>query len=219
MRFFALVSCLFLLYSCGPKIIDKPIVFNDLRRELSLKYMEEHYGIEKNTPVIEPKMVVVHWTAIPTLEGSFNAFRDPLLPNSRTAIKDAGSLNVSVQFLVDRDGSIYRLMPETTMGRHVIGLNHVAIGIENVGGTKTTPLTRQQLKANIELIKYLSSKYDIEYVLGHYQYQNFEQHELWKEKDEDYRTHKIDPGEDFMAAIWAATKDLNLKPVPKEKEI
>lgn len=210
-----------LLLSCSStqktseSIINKPIVFNEEREELSLQYMRDRYGIEQEMPVIDPKMIVLHWTAIPTLEGSFAAFKDPVLPNVREEIAGAGNLNVSAHFLVDRDGQIYRLMPETVMARHVIGLNHVAIGVENVGGTETTPLTREQLKANIKLVKYLKSKYDIQYVIGHHEYANFEGHTLWKEKDEGYRTTKYDPGEKFMKKIRAAVKSLNFKPVPQ----
>jgi hypothetical protein len=219
---FTLVSLLFI--SCGAtksntkRIIDRPIVFNEERKELSLEYMKERYGLEQEEPTIEPKMVVLHWTAIPTLERSFEAFKNPVLPGARTAISGAGSLNVSTQFLVDRDGQIYRLMPETLMGRHVIGLNHTAIGVENVGGTKETPLTEEQLEANIWLVRYLKSKYNIEYVIGHHEYTNFEGHDLWLEKDASYRTQKSDPGKDFMEKVRTATKDLQFKAIPEKPE-
>lgn len=204
--------------SCGLKIIDRPIIFNELRKELSLQYLKEHYGLNQISPEIDPQMIVVHWTAIPTLDGSFSAFEDPELPRSRTEIAEAGSLNVSTHFLVDRDGTIYRLMPETLMGRHVIGLNHVAIGIENVGGTSATPLTEEQLKSNIRLIKYLNRKYNIKYLLGHYEYQHFEDHVLWLEQNEGYRTTKTDPGRGFMKTLRKATSDLNFKPIPKKND-
>ncbi|HSP13049.1 MAG TPA: peptidoglycan recognition family protein, partial [Salegentibacter sp.] len=101
------------------------------------------------------------------------------------------------------------------MARHVIGLNHVAIGIENVGGTEETPLTRAQIDANIWLVNYLANKYDIDYLIGHYEYTNFENHPLWREKDSAYRTQKTDPGEDFMKAVRNATRNFNFKPVPQ----
>ncbi|WP_251740702.1 peptidoglycan recognition family protein [Gramella sp. AN32] len=200
----------------GHKIIDKPIDFKKDRIDLSLQYMKDRYGLEKTSPSIVPKMIVLHWTAIPTLEDSFNAFKNSELPQSREAISGAGQLNVSSHFLVDRNGVIYRLMPETVMARHVIGLNHVAIGIENVGGTKNTPLTDAQLQSNIWLVKYLSNKYNIQYVIGHYEYTNFEDHELWLEKDPSYRTEKVDPGEDFMKEIRNALKSRNFKEVPSK---
>jgi N-acetyl-anhydromuramyl-L-alanine amidase AmpD len=169
-------------------------------------------------PTIEPKMIVVHWTVYPTLEQAFEAFYSPQLPNYRPDIKNMSALNVSSHFMVDRDGTIYRLMPENLMARHVIGLNHCAIGIENVGGTDKNPLTRAQLDSNIWLIDYLTEKYSIDYLIGHYEYTNFEAHKLWLEKEESYRTEKEDPGEDFMKDIRVATRKQNFKPVPKKTD-
>ncbi|WP_417371067.1 peptidoglycan recognition family protein [Gelidibacter japonicus] len=215
MKYSLLCISLFLFYSCGTskQIVDKPILFNEERIQLTKEYLSTRYGLEQDNPTIIPKMIVLHWTVIPTMEKTFQAFYDPELP-SRPDLATASSLNVSSQFLVDQDGTIYRLMPETTMARHVIGLNHTAIGVENVGGTKDLPLTKKQIKSNIWLVKYLSEKYPIEYLIGHYEYTNFEGHELWLEVDEGYRTIKNDPGEDFMNAVRKRTKKLNLKSVP-----
>jgi N-acetyl-anhydromuramyl-L-alanine amidase AmpD len=205
-----------LLTSCAStKIVDRPIVFNAEREQLTKEYLTDRYGIENPTISIVPKMIVLHWTAIPTLEGSFDAFNAPTIPNWRTMVQNASSLNVSSHFLVAQDGTIYQLMPETVMGRHVIGLNHCAIGIENVGGTEETPLTKAQLQANIWLVNYLSNKFDIDYLIGHYEYPLFEGHELWLEKDAEYRTEKTDPGEEFMANVRKATTKFKFKPVPQ----
>ncbi len=214
--FYILISFLTIVYSCSSskKIVDKAIMFNDEREKLTLEYLSDRYGLEQAEPTIIPRMIVLHWTAIPTFEGSFDAFERPKLPVWRPDIKNMSPLNVSSHFLIDQDGTIYRLMPETMMGRHVIGLNHCAIGVENVGGTEDTPLTEEQLKSNIWLVKYLAKKYDIEYVIGHYEYSNFEGHELWLEKDNGYRTKKTDPGEKFMGDVRKATKNLNFKQVP-----
>ena len=205
------------LFSCNSnEIIDRPIIFDEQREQLTLEYLSQRYGLEQDSPDILPKMIVLHWTVIPTLEESFDAFNKPTLPNWRPDINDVSGLNVSSQFLVDRDGSIYRLMPETTMARHVIGLNHCAIGIENVGGTSELPLTKAQLKSNIWLVEYLAGKYDIDYVIGHYEYTNFEGHELWLEKDEGYRTEKTDPGKAFLDAVKEATAHLKFKNTPEK---
>ena len=180
---------------CSPKITDKTIPFDQERIDLSLEYMETRYGIKKDIPSIDPKLVVVHWTAIPTFEGSFRAFYENKLPSSRVAISGASSLNVSIHFLVDLNGDIYRLMPDTLFARHVIGLNHSAIGIENVG---RGPLNEAQFKANKKLIKMLLKKYDLNYVIGHHEYKKFIGHKLWMEKDPNYLTQKSDPGDEFM---------------------
>ncbi len=199
------------------RIVEKPIIFDEKRSQLTLEYMAERYGIKKDSPTIEPRMIVLHWTVFPTLEESFEAFRPSTLPNYRPDIEGISGLNVSAHFLVDRDGTIYRLMPETTMARHVIGLNHCSIGIENVGGTNKNPLTDSQLEANIWLVNYLADKYSIEYLIGHYEYTKFEQHEYWLEKDHSYRTEKEDPGESFLKNVREATKKFNFKSVPENQ--
>ncbi|MBT30479.1 MAG: N-acetylmuramoyl-L-alanine amidase [Thalassobius sp.] len=196
------------------KIVDKPITWNDKRKELSLEYLQQRHSLDLDSPYINPKMVVVHYTVIPTLEGTMRAFMDPELPGAREAIKGASSLNVSSQFVIDQDGTIYRLLPETAFARHVIGLNYCAIGIENVGGTEEVPLTKKQLKSNVKLIKYLKKKYDIEYLIGHSEYTDFAGSALWKEVDDNYRTKKSDPGDDFMKGIRKKVKKLDFKSQP-----
>jgi N-acetyl-anhydromuramyl-L-alanine amidase AmpD len=212
---YLLLIILFVSCTTSKTIIEHPITFNDERKILTLEYLENRYGLDQDTPQIVPKMIVLHWTVIPTFEKSFEAFNPVSLPNWRPDIKDVSGLNVSSQFLVDRDGTIYRLLPETTMARHVIGLNHCAIGVENVGGTDDLPLTKAQLKSNIWLVKYLKDKYDIDYLIGHYEYTLFENHPLWLEKDAGYRTKKTDPGPDFMFEVRKAVKDLEFKELPK----
>ncbi|WP_215223237.1 N-acetylmuramoyl-L-alanine amidase [Echinicola shivajiensis] len=195
------------------RVFHKPIKYDEERRSLTLEYLEEHYGLVQEEPSIVPKMVVLHWTAIPNLERSYDAMNPVHLPGSRTAIASASSLNVSSHYLIDRDGTIFRQLPDTIMARHVIGLNHCAIGVENVGSAKE-PLTKAQLKANEELVRHLKRKYDIEYVIGHFEYTAFENHPLWKELDEGYRTVKTDPGEKFMRKIRKRLEDLELKDPP-----
>lgn len=209
-----LLMLLFILSGCNQRIIQRPIVFDAERKALSLEYLENRYGMKQSAPTIIPKMVVVHWTAIPTLEKSFEAFDPARLPNFRQEIATASALNVGVQFLVDRDGTIYQLLPETAFARHVIGLNHCAIGIENVGDGREHPLTDAQLAANSWLIKRLIKRHPIEYVIGHHEYTLFEGHPLWKEVDAGYRTQKEDPGDRFMQRLREALEGQDLKPIP-----
>ncbi|KAA3661379.1 MAG: N-acetylmuramoyl-L-alanine amidase, partial [Calditrichaeota bacterium] len=122
---------------------------------------------------------------------------------TRPDLQSAGQVNVAIQFVVDRDGTIHRLMPETWMARHCIGINYNSIGVENIGGQHgQDALTDAQIHANIQLVKYLLQKYQsIDYLIGHYEYQYFEGHPLWREVDASYRTEKIDPGHRFMQAV------------------
>ncbi len=195
-------------------IVDKPIVFDDERRQLTLEYMREHYGLTPAEPTITPTMVVVHWTAYPTFQQSFDAFDPPTLLSNRADIRHASALNVSAHYLIDRDGTVYRLMPDTLMARHVIGLNHCAIGIENVGDGQDHPLTDAQFTANVLLIEQLAKKYPIDYVIGHHEYPRFIGHPRWKEKDPTYLTEKDDPGEAFMTRLRSRLSNLSLKEVP-----
>lgn len=184
-------------------IIDKPIVFDEQRLLLTQEYIGQHYGLEADQTKITPRIIVIHWTASNDFNASMQRFLRPTLSCDRTDINKASNLNVSAHFLVDRDGRIYRLMDETTMARHVIGLNHCAIGIENVGGEgNTNNLTPSQLQANVELIEYLENKYaSIDYLIGHYEYTDFTKHPLWLEKDSSYRTLKYDPSPTFMQEL------------------
>ena len=194
----------------------KPVIFDSERIQLSLEYLKQRHGLVQDKPVIHPIMVVLHWTAIPTLEKTFDVFNRSTLPAAREQIASAGTLNVSSQYLVDRDGTIFQLMPDTVFARHVIGLNYCAIGVENVGSERN-PLTKEQLVANEQLIRYLKSKYPIQYVIGHYEYRQFIGTPLWKESDPNYLTEKTDPGVSFMKEIRMRIKDLNLKGAPENK--
>ncbi len=198
------------------KIVDKPITYDSTRIKLSLQYLKERHNIDQKTPTITPVMIVLHWTAAKTMLSTFNAFNKPTLDGDRTAIVGASNLNVSSQFLIDRDGTIYRLMPENSFARHVIGLNYCAIGIENVGGSNF-PLTEAQLEANEQLVRYLAKKYKIRYLIGHYEYTLFKNSSLWKETDPKYQTSKSDPGVDFMQKIRKNLADLNLSSSPPKK--
>lgn len=213
------IEALFETYHIGqPKIIDKPIDFGPKRIAWTKAYIKRHYGKKVDDITIDPKIIVLHWTADMGLESSFRRLAPQRLPGSRGDIASAGALNVSAHFLVGRDGTIYRLMPETWMARHVIGLNYSSIGIENVGGegNKKEDLTPAQLRANIALVRYLKHKYPgIEYLIGHYEYRAMETTPLWLERDKGYRTQKSDPGKVFMRQVRAAVADLGLASPPK----
>lgn len=198
------------------KIVDKPIVYDSTRIKLSIAYLQERHNITQKSEKINPIMVVLHWTASKTMLSAFHTFNKSTLDTDRTAIAGASNLNVSSQFLVDRDGTIYRLMPENSFARHVIGLNYCAIGIENVGSADF-PLTDAQLSANEQLVRHLFKKYPIKYLIGHYEYTLFKNSSIWKEKDPNYQTGKTDPGMGFMQRIRTNVKDLGLSGPPTKK--
>ncbi len=190
------------------EIKQMPIQFTKQRIDLSIEYIKTHYDLNIQDINIIPRMIVVHHTGDNDLIKSFNRFEPEILLSDRKYILKASKLNVSAHFLVDRNGDIYSLMPETYFARHTIGLNYSSIAIENIGGEfKSNNLTKEQLKSNIELINYLKNKYSsIEYLIGHYEYQNFKNHSLYLERDTNYKTVKHDPGEKFMKELRKVIK-------------
>jgi len=199
------------------KIIQAPIIFDKTRVELTKEYIKHHYGLNVKDITIVPKSIVLHWTAILNFKYCYNLFNSEAICEDRADLKKASSLNVSAHYLVKRDGTIYQLMPDNWMARHVIGLNYSSIGIENIGGYKNIneDLTQQQIEANVWLINYLKRKYPtIEYLLGHYEYKRMKKTPLWLEKDKSYITYKKDPGKKFMFEVRKRVKKLNLKEPP-----
>jgi len=174
---------------------DKFITWTEHRDELIDEYTLKHYG--KICREIIPQAVVVHWTAFGTLESNWKYFNAEEMPD------DEGRLNVASQFIVDRDGTIWRLMPENKLARHIIGYNHCAIGIENVGGYGgREDLTEAQLAANVRLIRWLHEKYPtIKYVFGHYQQGKARASGLFIENVPNYYAIKTDPGKKFMRGL------------------
>jgi len=216
-----LMSILFLLlYSTiiaqentNIKIIEKPIVYNKEREKLSVAYLKERHGIIQENATIVPKIIVLHYTAGGNINSNFNYFNAVEIEHARKLNKDQSKLNVSAHYLIDRDGTIYHLVPDTLFARHTIGLNYCAIGIENIG-SKESPLTNQQVLANSNLIRYLSKKHQIEYVIGHSEYINFRKSNLWKETNSNYITYKADPGDQFLIDVRKLITDLKLKYQP-----
>ena len=195
--FFAICAAVIFLtatvHAEEPPFVDNFIPWTSHRDELTDEYTLKHYG--KICREIVPQAVVVHWTAMGTLQSNWDFFK----PEDR----GDGTLNVASQFICDRDGTIWRLMPETKFARHVIGYNHCAIGIENVGGYDgREDLTDAQLAANVRLIKYLHAKYPtIKYVFGHYQQNAARASGLYIENVAGYYSIKTDPGKIFMRGL------------------
>lgn len=208
-----LMACFTKAQSNELKIISKPIDYSRERINLSLDYLKSHYNMVQNSPTISPKIIVLHYTAGGTIETNYKYFNRTHLESARNTLKKQSTLNVSSQFIVDRDGTVYQLMEPNLFARHTIGLNYCAIGIENIG-SKSQPLTEKQVLANAQLVRYLTKKYKIEYLIGHSEYGAFRGSKLWKETDPNYFTVKEDPGKDFMKKVRLLVTDLDLKDKP-----
>lgn len=200
--------------AAAPRIVDRPIPFGPEREMLTLAYVRAHYDPQATDIAIDPQMIVVHWTDGPTAASAIATFTPARLGRDRPELNKGGALNVGSQFVIDRDGTIYRLMPETRLARHVIGLNWTAIGIENAGGPRR-PLTAAQLEANAWLVRDLVRRFPkIRTLIGHYEYQRFRGSSLWKERVSGYLTGKSDPGAEFMGKLRSTVRDLGLQDRP-----
>ena len=181
--------------SLKPQIIEKFLPWSENRERLTREYAELHY--EMSITKIKPQAIIIHWTAGNTWESAYYTFYDDIRNDG------SGTVNVSSQFIVDYDGTIYQTMPENTLARHTIGYNWCAIGIENVGGVNNVEnLTPKQLVSNIALIRYLRAKYPtIKYIFGHYQQMVARESGLYIEKVSGYYSLKSDPGKIFMEKL------------------
>ena len=147
-----------------PPIVWKPIPFGAERRSETAAYAKRHYG-RATWRLTAPRVIVEHYTASESFSSAYSTF---------AADTPDGELHelpgVCAHFVVDKDGTIYQLVPLTVMCRHTVGLNYTAIGIEHVGTSDAEILRNpRQLSASLRLTAWLMSRYGIELrnVIGH----------------------------------------------------
>jgi N-acetyl-anhydromuramyl-L-alanine amidase AmpD len=200
----------FLLPDCTGKngrydaqVVKAMVPWPEERERLMQDYLQEHTS-DSSTRLEDPTVVVTHWTGENSLKSSMATFAKTRIDSVRGTVAKNGAVNVSCHFVVDRDGTIYQLLPEDKVARHAIGLNKTAFCIENVGGADVgsgsrMALTEAQVKANSQLIQYLAWKHPkLAAVIGHFEYKSFEKTYLFRENFANYRTGKDDPGPKFM---------------------
>jgi N-acetylmuramoyl-L-alanine amidase len=159
----ALALAVALLAPPKPHIVWKPIPFGAKRKAEMAQYAERHYGI--HSYVLHPKVIVEHYTATTTFASAYATFA------SDTPDPELHSLpGTCAHFIIDRDGTIYQLVPLDIMCRHTVGLNYVAIGIEHVGTSDAEILNdAAQMRSSLALTAWLMSRYRISIanVIGH----------------------------------------------------
>ncbi len=147
-----------------PHIVVKSIPFGAKRRAETAAYARRHYGLD-TWRLVHPQVIVEHYTAASTFGSTYSSF------SSDTPDPELGELpGVCSHFLIDRDGTIYQLVPPSTICRHTVGLNWTAIGIEHVGTSDRQILDDPaQLSASLRLTAWLMSRYGIQLrnVIGH----------------------------------------------------
>ena len=195
----------------APVIVDAPMAWSAERERLTLVYRQRHSDPEAVDLAIDPRVIVVHYTSGGSATATRHYFDNVRVEAARKEIARAGAVNVSAHFVVDRDGTIYQLQPPIRFARHCIGLNHIAIGIENAGDEAKFPLTEAQVAADAALIRWLARQYRITHLLGHYEVMRFRDHPYYVERDAAYQNDKPDPGPRFLALVRARVADLGLR--------
>ena len=147
-----------------PRIVAKWIPFTAARRAEMAAYSLRHYGTA-SWKLTSPHVIVEHFTANETFSGTWNTFAsDTSDPELHERPGDCA------HFVIDRDGTIYQLVPLSTRCRHTVGLNWTAIGIEQVGESDAEILANpRERRAALALTLWLMSRYHIALgdVIGH----------------------------------------------------
>jgi len=147
-----------------PTIVQKPIPFGAKRKHEMAAYAKRHYGIDSYR-LRNPKVIVEHYTVTTTFQQTFNTFA-PDNPDAELH-ELPGTCS---HYVIDKNGTIYQLVPRSIMCRHTVGLNYTAIGIEHVGSSDSQVLDNaKQMAASLRLTRWLRCRYGIEAknVIGH----------------------------------------------------
>ncbi|MHB8469747.1 MAG: N-acetylmuramoyl-L-alanine amidase [Gaiellaceae bacterium] len=159
----ALALAVLSLAAPRPHIVWKPIPYGAQRKAEMAAYAQRHYGIHSWR--LDPKVIVEHVTASSTFSSAYNTFAADVPDAELHQLP-----GTCAHFIVDRDGTIYQLVPLDVMCRHTVGLNDVAIGIEHVGLSDAQVLgDAAQMRASLALTAWLMSRYKIalKNVIGH----------------------------------------------------
>ncbi|MDQ8046232.1 MAG: peptidoglycan recognition family protein [Patulibacter sp.] len=150
--------------SIRPKIVQRPIPFGPQRRSEMREYSLRHYG-QATAALVDPKVIVIHYTVTPTFEAAYNTFAQDVADPELHELPGTCS-----HFVIDRDGTIYQLVPLRFRCRHTVGLNWTAIGIEHVGNSDADVIDRPAvLRSSLRLVRWLRCRYGIHRsdVIGH----------------------------------------------------
>jgi N-acetylmuramoyl-L-alanine amidase len=82
------------------------------------------------------------------------------LASTLAEFQKPGGRQVSVHYVIDRNGDIYQMVNDNERANHCMGANESSIGIEHVGA-ETDRLTAPQAAASVALIRWLLQQYQI----------------------------------------------------------
>lgn len=148
----------------APVIIQASIPFPAKRRREMAAYAQRHYGIGTYR-LRNPRVIVEHYTATADAQAAIDIFT-PDQPDSELHELPG----VCSHYVIEKEGTIYQLVPLGLMCRHTVGLNYTSIGIEHAGFSDQEILNNQaQMKASLALTRWLRCRNGISIanVIGH----------------------------------------------------
>jgi len=147
-----------------PPIHKMLIPYPQKRKREMAAYSKRHYGQYK-WRLNNPKLIVIHYAVAGSISSIFNTFR-----TDQPDVEFHELPNVCSHFAVSASGGVYKFVPPTIRCRHVVGLNHVAIGVEHVGFSDQDILNRPaQLNGSLQFVQWLRCRFGIpvSQVIGH----------------------------------------------------
>lgn len=179
----------------GYRIVKDAVPFGAKRKRQTAAYSLRHYG--QHTWRLRPRAIILHWTDGSSYEGAHAVFASDA--------PDLGELPGDVaHFIIAQNGRIYQQLSTQIRGRHAIGLNWVAIGIEFVQLQGRSShwadleiLHRsRQIDAGLALVDYLCQRYHIRVgnVIGHAMANDshfFKDLEGWKNDHTDWQREDV----------------------------
>jgi N-acetylmuramoyl-L-alanine amidase len=148
--------------SLRPPIVRDLIPFGRRRKREMGRYSKRHYGTW-GWRLKRPQVIVEHYTDGTSYSGAWAT----MASNSRHLGELPGTCS---HFVIDKDGTIYMLVPPDVRCRHAVGMNYTAFGIEHVGTSDRMVLhNRRQMRSSLRLTVWLMARFHVNIgnVVGH----------------------------------------------------
>lgn len=162
-------------------IAKRLIPYPRSRKRDMAAYSRRHYGGYR-WRLTGPKLIVIHFAAA----GSIGAIYNTFAPN-RPDVEYDELPGVCTHYAVGSGGGAVKFVRPGIRCRHVVGLNHVALGVEHVGFSDGEVLGRAaQLRGSLRLVQSLRCRFGIpvKRVIGHAESLSSR---FYKELDPDFR--------------------------------
>ena len=141
----------------GALVVKKFLPYKEWEDEYK-EYFKLHYN--DDSLKLQPSMIVLHYSGVPNFSKLWWTF----VKGGNYSAGDHGKKfgHLSTHFVIDKDGSIYQLMPLERRSRGTYGVNHKAISIDIIGRNEKELLgNKTQMKVTFALVKWIMKKYRI----------------------------------------------------------